>query len=130
MKIKKMIMCLGGLVVGGVSAKDLPLNGRDNMNHDYTCIGVSTGRDAALTVQEMPGGASTVLIAENTPKPIAISMVPMDDQTRASRQYKFTFSNGAEEVLLLSSITGIATVTMLNAVGMEVFTSLVCHEDR
>ncbi|MEE9654029.1 hypothetical protein V4836_07645 [Kluyvera ascorbata] len=130
MKFKKMIMCLGLFVVGGVSAKDLPLNGKDHINHDYTCIGVSTGRDAALTVQEIPGGVSTVMIAENAPKPIAISMVPMDDQTRASRQYKFTFSNGAEEVLLLSSITGIATVTMLNAVGLEVFTSLVCHEGK
>ncbi|RYM60190.1 Uncharacterised protein [Serratia quinivorans] len=117
------------VITGGVSAKDKPLGGKAFINHDYVCTGVSTGRAAAMTVQELPGGASSITIAENTPKPITASLTAMDDQTRASRQYKLDFGNGAKEVLLLSDLTKIATVTMLNAVGLEVFTSLVCYED-
>lgn len=129
MKVRTaLIVTMAALSAIGAQAKDLPLNGKDYINHDYNCIGVSTGRTASMTVQELPGMANTTIVAENTPKPIVVSLAAMDDQVRAARQYQIKSPNGAEEVLEVSSITKMATITMLHAAGLEVFTSMVCHE--
>ncbi len=130
MKFKKVLVAALVFIPVFATAQDLPLGGEDYITHDYTCVGSSTGRSAVMTVQEMPGGANSVTVAENSSKPIAVNLIAMDDQTRASRQYKLNFGNGAEEVLQLSSLTKMATVTMLHAVGLEVFTSLVCYEEK
>lgn len=112
------------------SAKDAPLNGKESIAHDYNCMGVSTGRAAVLTVQEYAGGANQILVAENAPKPITITLTAIDDQTRVSRQYQFKAPNGGEEILQISELTGLATTTMLHTLGYEAFTSLVCHEEK
>ena len=114
----------------GCMAKTLPLGGKVNINHDYNCLGVSTGRNVIMTVQETPGIANTILITENMPKPIVASLSAMDDQSRTGRQYKLVAENGSEEILQISGLTKMATVTMLNTVGLEAFTSLVCYEDN
>ncbi|EHA8172291.1 hypothetical protein ACK1QP_001273 [Salmonella enterica] len=128
--MKRLVFAVLTLTCFSASAKDKPLDGKESMTHDYNCMGVSTGRSAVMTVQEFPGGANQILIAENAQKPMAVTLSAIDDQTRASRQYEFKSSNGSAEILQVSDLTGIATTTMLHTVGLEAFTSLVCHEDK
>ncbi len=111
-------------------AKDLPLGGKPTINHDYTCLGVSTGRSAIMTVQETQGIANTLFIAENSPKPLPVTLTAIDDQTRVARLYKLKAPNGSTEILQISGLTKMATVTMLNTLGLEAFTSFVCNENE
>lgn len=130
--MKRLVITVLGLACFSASAKDKPLDGKESITHDYNCMGMSTGRKADMTVQEFHGGANQIIIAENTQKPmtVTVTLSAIDDQTRVSRQYEFKSSNGNVEILEISDLTGIATTTMLYTVGLEVFTSLVCHEDK
>lgn len=110
-------------------SSDLKIGGKSFINHDYECVGLSSGQKAELTVSEIPGGASTVLSSASLPKPATLAMGAVDDQSRASRQYSFEFTNGSKEVLEIADITKMATVTMLNANGVEVYTSMICSEN-
>lgn len=122
-------LCSLALMSVAVSAKERPLDGKDYINHDYNCIGLSSGQKAELNVSESPGGASILLTSQVTEKTMPLVMTSIDDQTRVSRQYKFKFPNGAEEVLEVADLTKMASITMLHTSGLEIFTSLVCHED-
>lgn len=128
--MRRMVVAAALLACFGATAKDLPLGGKEFITHDYKCVGVSTGRDVSMTVQEAPGSATQMIIAEGAKKPITMTLSAMDDQTRTARLYKYASSDGSSEVLQISNLTGLATTTMLHSVGLEAFTSLVCNEEK
>lgn len=128
--MRRIVVAVALLACFGATAKDLPLGGKKFITHDYKCVGVSTGRDVYMTVQEVPGAATQALIADGDKKPITMTLTSIDDQTRAARQYKSESSGLGAEILEVSDVTGIATTTMLHSVGLEAFTSLVCNEDK
>lgn len=128
--MKRMIATAALLACFGVAAKDLPPGGKAPVTHDYQCVSVSTGRNASMTVQELPGSATQMTIAEGAKKSVTVTLSAMDDQAGMVRLYKYGSSDGSTEILQISSFTGIATTTMLHSVGREAFTSLVCNEDK
>ena len=128
--MRRIVVAAALLTCFGATAKDLPLGGKEFITHDYKCVGVSTGRDVSMTVQEVPGAATQVLIADGGKKPVTMTLTSIDDQTRAARQYKSESADPGAEILEVSDVTGIATTTMLHSVGLEAFTSLVCNEDK
>ncbi|WP_234262413.1 hypothetical protein [Klebsiella aerogenes] len=116
------------LVCFDASAKEVPLGGRASVAHDYKCVSVETGHDVTMTVQEMPGAATQVLIAEGAKKPVVRMFTATDNQSRVLRLYKYRMQGGGAEMLEISDATGIATITILHGARGEVFTSLVCDD--
>lgn len=116
------------LVCTGATAKEISLGGKASIVHDYKCVSVRTGHNVTMTVQEVPGAATQVLIAEGAKKPAVRMFTATDNQSRVTRLYKYHMQGGGAEVLEISDTTGIATITILNDAGVEAFTSLVCDD--
>ncbi|HDS9357751.1 TPA: hypothetical protein QH850_000236 [Enterobacter chengduensis] len=131
---KKIVLLLSAVMLLGAcfsaESKDLPLNGKKIITHDYSCTGVSIGDKSTMTVGETPGEASVVAVGEGMPKPVGATLKAMDDQTRVTRMYKTGDEKDGEMILEVASLTKLATITMLHFADNEAYTAKVCYEEE